>query len=361
MSTEGPNNGNRLDADHLSGEQEVDAVQPPKPETLEIVRRRMLETRQGLHSHIATHTEVLDAANFRELTPADLPHVERLYRANEMSDSIFANLAEGAWGDADEEALRGGYIDRWEPTAKELAVIRKHCPGYVPSGEEFRGFLSGEHGRQAVFRAFGVFSADGQNLRAVSAAFIPPREPAQIEAYARQIQTQFLGQSASCQFSPMSQKFTYDDRLRSRAGTTAEWYIIGTDATRESAGAATVAFHRMLLQLHSEQVPITDWFLHHYDSLRLLEPERDDTPPAPHSPNGSSHRFCYRRGFGDCGTTVMANGVAAREIAGQGANGVVVVRPVWRTMWAKHERVFEASQTEFLSLSHRGGREKDSD
>ena len=233
--------------------------------------------------------------------------------------------------------------------------MRKHRPGYIPSGEEFLQFLEGRHKRCAQFRAFGLFSPEGKHLRAISAAFVPPTEPRSLVEYGSQIRRQFSGTDQDCQFSRFDQVFDYS-KHESRATTTAEWYIIGMDQSRESVGSATVAFHRMLLQLRGEKIDITDWYLQHFHCLKLLEPDREDMPPASQSPNIPSHRFCHKRRFADCGTTVMENNVAAREVAvvGNKGSGVVVIQPVWRTMWAKNETVFDASKTEFDALIERG-------
>ncbi len=373
MPEETPNEDNRPEGERVDAPVDKDSQQGEggTPEDLE--RARLRQRIEGAisdspadgderkepdesrsESSLAAHAEILREASFRELTPEDLPHVERLYRANEMDVNIFHDLSEGAWADADDAAIRGGYIDRWEPTSKELAVMRRHRPGYIPSGEEFLQFLEGRHNRCAQFRAFGLFSQDGKHLRAISAAFVPPTSA--LEEYGSQIRRQFLGNDQNCKFSPFDQVFDYS-KHKSRATTTAEWYIIGTDQSRESAGAATVAFHRMLLQLREEGIDITDWYLQHFHCLKLLEPEGVDEPPASQSPNIPSHRFCHKRRFADCGTTVMENNVAAREVAGN-KSGVVVIQPVWRTMWAEDKTVFDASKTEFDAVVERARNSK---
>ena len=335
----------------------------PNPDTIEIVKRVLkadernrARYRETFH-RIAT-PETFERSSFRELGPADLPHIEKLYRTNEIDAGVFAQLAAGQWTEADERAQKGGYIDRWEPTAEELAALRRHQPDYIPSGEEFQNFLEGKHGRPgARFRAFGIFHSyensvggriEGQHMRALIAAFVPDPHcgGSDRERYAAEIVRKLTGADASSRFVPQA-PFVYGQQLQQEATTTAEWYMLGTDGSNKTTGAAAAAFHRMFEQLEEEGANITQWYLHRFSSFSLVSPHREDQRDARDSPNNASRKFCYDRGFRDCGNTVVSSHIAAREVE---RVGTVLVTPTWRTMWGRHAEVSQAGKALFTEI-----------
>ncbi len=297
---------------------------------------------------ITQHTES------RELTPDDWEAVGELYQKSEMSTEVFQHLANKDYISAEQEAAKGGMIDKWISNPRELQALRNRNPAYISSGEEMLRFLKREYkpesseagkGRVADFRMWGQFDRD-KKLRSAAAAFLPPKDSDLLERHTEQIQKLFTGQYTydrhGIQFYPSGKNsFSYADEHQKRAPTTAEFYLILQDVK----GSGAFIIQKMLQDLKDEEMQITDWYLLRFGALKVLEPE-EDTRLANSLENDASKRFFKHRGFRDVGVFSYKDQIAAREVG----SSVVIVEPEWKVMWSSNDEFASGNATEVAEI-----------
>lgn len=320
------------------------------------LQRRLAKDRRSQFHEVSTfdlrNFELLEQANYRELTPEDLPLVGDLYRACEMDPDIFYLMAQGDFENAYKLASAGGgMIHSWSPSSAERAIhetpeFRKICPMYISCEDEFRSFLDGTHGRAANFRAFGMFGPDGE-LIAIACCFVPPDDQKRLSKHARQVR-RFLKPKASWKriFAPRNNSATAIRELaQHRSRTTAEFYLI----LQKKRGAATFVCERMIQQLVKEGIPITDMVLQRYGSMAMVFPEMDQQV-GHGGKNVPSGEFFEERGFNDCAELTNRREVALRDTR---AHVFVGVQPTWTVMHAPFRDVISGSHSEFVHLHNK--------
>lgn len=360
MSTDIPDSGGRTEKPETSPEQFPESSSPRrnKQDVFDIAYERILggmrndtgnKVEKNIVFDLRIYEELLENPDIRELTPEDLPAIEDLYVSQEVSPDTFLNLSHGEIRAAEDELAEGGLIDRWQSNDVEMSELRRVNPEYIPSGEEFRNFLEGNHGRAADFRVWGLFDAQGK-LRGMCGVFVPPHDPVKRRQHGGEIRNFFEGKN-------LSTHFTVNPAQRHLLPTPvmddfAELYIIVTDAK----GVATVLTEHMLRKLNEEHYHVSDWYLLRFGSMAVVSSTQEGAYVASDAENAKSKGFFRKRGFATCGECyvewVDPSGRKCLQIAARQTrdDSIVVVHPTWKVMNNSHTQFVRESRDECTDL-----------
>lgn len=294
---------------------------------------------------------LLEHPDCRELSPEHWLQIGRLYASQEVDPDIFGTLAGGNESEAERMLVNGGFIDEWAPSPEVRERLRSINPMYKPSGEEFLEFLEGKHGREADFRAWGLFDKDGE-IEAIASAFLPPHNAMRKQQHGQEVKIFFEGQHPTIRFLPSMSSWDRIAEYVCTADTTAEFYLI---AAHTHGGSATVVLDHMF-QAIDYNYDITDWYLLRFGSLDTVPLPGEEAFHAPDADNAVSKNFFKQRGFSTCGEcrfeSADADGKKFRQVAGRKTrdSSIVVVQPTWNVMRATAESFRDANNAHLLYL-----------
>ena len=268
-----------------------------------------MENKKLLEFDCAGYQELLQEDRFIELNISHIDMICELYERSEMKNSIFADLANGQYKDAERAAYdSAGFLRKCTNTPEELKVAKERNPKYKTAREEWIDMLTDNHGRAAKFYATGILDRTGTKLLAINCMFTPPYGDEERMNRHEQEMVDFLTNNGGEEFTfTAEENFTMVDdlskeELREVARNMAEWYITCGSPDPEARGAPCVNYWKMIVQkMVTENLPISYVILMHYHSLKLRLPKRTDEPVAMSSPNNPSHTFCFKRHFRDFG------------------------------------------------------------
>ena len=269
-------------------------------------------------------------------SPEHLLLLKDLYSELELSADAFHAISQGDYSELARCLRNGCYVDRHTPSREERIVldslnIDTIMHKYVSSGEELEQLLSGKHPRCEYddFYAWGHMDPSTEKLAAMTAVFLPPKEPERMEDHKRHIADLFRPESGSNRTFQKELKADIK-QIFERSDTTAEFFMIGV--SREMEGAGVPVYEHMMNQPVVNQAikngEVTDFYLSRFASLDQVHPSSHtkEKRVAPDDENEASRALFRKLGYSTFGKSCDERQLAAREIQG---GEVVVVNSVW--------------------------------
>ncbi len=287
----------------------TDATDTPTKDTDSGIVRKNVEMRERLKS--LKFSEVTLSAE--ESPEQILAELGELYTANEIPDQVLAHLAEGELSEFTHLMVegRGGMVNRWHPTEKEM-------PRYIADNPQFRSVrdqmtldLQGKSGIPGRYRVFTLRNPQGQ-ITAWLSCRIAPADPAQYDDYTKYLKQELIHK---LEFDVQGDRAKWEARFERQFPHVME---LDTINVRQGYGAAAdLILARTMGQIEREEAPKNArpkmTYFYRFGELEVIDPVNAEFPLGA---NRSTAAFISRIGCNEMASRKDEDSLAVREVPG---------------------------------------------